>query len=151
LALDVWRAYGGPLTELRRLIERERKASARDRAECPDSVPLLSLESPAVVPQETGQTRSVFPQTPFTAGEVAFEIPQSIRTALRKSPILGSAKTLWKPDYWRAQIRAFPSLDYGRVILDAEAYLQSNPARRPRKRIGTFMTHQFERARERAE
>ena len=153
VALEVWRSFGGPLEDLKRVIERERKAVARDRRECPDDVPLLSLESPEDVRESQGQNVAITPSphTPLPPTQRVFEVPESIRMALRKCSFLGTKAILWKPSFWQSAIRANPGLDYARVVLAAEAYVQAKPAARPRKRFGTFMLHQLERAAERAE
>lgn len=58
---------------------------------------------------------------------------------------------LWNPEYWRAEIRAFPRLDYAAVILEAEAFVHASSAYRPRKRFRQFMHRQLRRAAERQE
>ena len=152
IALDVWRSFGGPLEDLRRLIERDRKAAARDRVDPPDdSVPELSLENPGNVPESHGQNGRVPPQTPPIATRIVFKIPESIRTALSKSRFLGSKAALARAEFWQAAIRAYPGVDYAHVILDAEAFLEASPRYKPTKRVSQFMLHQLRRAKERSE
>ena len=149
VAFEVWRSFGGPLIDLVRAVERERKQALRNASECPPTVPELSLESPAIVPEKNGQSDGIPPHTPPTA--TRFEVPNSIRTALKKCPILGKFSMLWKPEYWQAAVRAYPNLDYAQVVLAAEAFVRASPSFRPRKRAGQFMNRQLQRATERQE
>lgn len=150
VAFEVWRSFGGPLVDLKREVERERKQAQRDAREDGSNVPLLSQSCPGSVPEILGQTWSI-PPTPPTPAVVAFQLPESIKAALKKCEILGRFAGLWTPGFWRAEVRAFPELDYAQVILEAEAFVHSSPAHRPKKRACQFMHRQLQRAADRAE
>ncbi len=81
----------------------------------------------------------------------ALKIPQSILTALDQAQRLGSVQQLRTPNYWQAQIRATNgTVEYGQEILKAEAWLQANPSRAPRKDLGRFLHNWLTRAGERS-
>jgi len=77
---------------------------------------------------------------------VQFEIPNSIRTALSKSPILGKAITLQRPGFWQAEVRANPGVDFAAEVLKAEAWIAANPGRAPRRDHGRFLHNWLARA-----
>lgn len=142
LALDVWKTYGGTLEELKRLCDRERKAAQRDALEPPGHVPLFAGQNGDKIGTEQGQNGVISPTPPRSS--VVFQVPDSIRTALSKCEFL-SSRLLWTPEQWRAVIRATPGVDYAKQLLEAEAWCQTNPDRRPKKRIGQFMSRWFKR------
>ena len=156
VAFEVWRSFGSP-QDLKRAVERERKQARRDTLECPTAPTLFlgqSADNPGTIRGQSadnpGTIRPNSP-TPPASGGVVFQIPDSIRTALQKCEFLGKASVLWNPEYWRAEIRAFPRLDYAAVILEAEAFVHASSAYRPRKRFRQFMHRQLRRAAERQE
>ena len=122
---------------------------ARWRRARDETVTLFGPTGDDTVTPQGGESVTPPPQTPPTPR--VFEVPESIRMALRKCSFLGSKAVLWRPSFWQAAIRAYPGLDYAQVVFAAEAYVQTKPAARPRTRFGTFMLHQLERAAERAE
>lgn len=141
VALDVWRTYGGDLPDLKRQIERERKAAQRDALECPTKVPEMSLN----FGDKTHENGTISPRTPLTS-ERSFQIPESIQLALNKSDFLRTAPVLWKVEFWKAEIRANSEVDFAHEILSAEAWCQANEHRKPRKRVGQFMHRWLRRA-----
>ena len=139
VALDVWQAYGGPIADLKRAVERERKATARAAIEgqvLARNGPLFSAE----LGDNKGTTEaisSVVPPVPPNSR--VFEVPKSIQEALSKSDFLGGCSALHRPEYWKAEIRANPRLNYAGEVLKAEAWIQAHWERRPRKRPGQFL------------
>ncbi len=88
-------------------------------------------------------TGGLSPQTPLSAPEVVFQVPESISKALGRCSFLGAAVTLrsaefWR-DFWRAEIRANPGVNYAQQILKAEAWVHSHWTRRPRKHPDRFL------------
>lgn len=137
VAFEVWRTYGGTLPDLRRAVERERKAAQRDASDSDPTVPDLLGQNG----DNSGTAGAISPTPP-----PAFQVPESIRIALSKSDFLGRAETLRKPEYWKAEIRAYPGVDYAKEVLKAEAWCQSHPQERPRKRVGQFIHRWLSRA-----
>lgn len=58
---------------------------------------------------------------------VAFQVNAEILGALNKSPRLGAVPKLRTPEFWRAEVRANPGVDFAPEILKAEAYLAAHP------------------------
>jgi hypothetical protein len=76
----------------------------------------------------------------------AFQIPDSIRTALAKCPSFASVPKLSDPRYWQAQIRANGSVDFARELVKAQAWVTANPQRAPRKDVPGFLNRWFGKA-----
>ena len=86
------------------------------------------------------------PASPAT--RIQFEIPPSIQHALSRAPILGAVPRLQHPVWWQAQVRAHGrrGVDFAAELLNAEAWLTSNPTRAPRKDHPGFLHRWFKRA-----
>lgn len=129
LAYEVWRSYGGPLTGTERSrTSRERRATLS----LPDATinGAVSLQNAAA---------SVSPGPPSSALSERFKIPASVETALGKSRILGSAVRLKTAEFWQAEVRANPGVNFAAEILKAEAWMAANPERAPRKNFARFL------------
>lgn len=72
---------------------------------------------------------------------IAFEIPESVRQALTRAPILGAVKRLQEPAWWQAQVRANGrrGIDFAAELLKAEAWLTTNPRRAPKHDYARFL------------
>lgn len=70
---------------------------------------------------------------------IVFHIPASVSEALRRAPVLGQVARFGDPSWWQAQLRANPGVDLGAEVLKAEAWMQSNPSRAPRKAFERFL------------
>jgi hypothetical protein len=87
-------------------------------------------------------TGGLSPQTPLSAlsaPEIAFQVPESISKALGRCSFLGAAVTLRSAEFWRAEIRANPGVNYAQQILKAEAWVHSHWEKRPRKYLDRFL------------
>lgn len=71
-----------------------------------------------------------------TNGHVQFHTPDVILKALTRAPKLGAVLKLATPEFWQAELRANPGVDYPAEILKAEAYLTSHPERHYKKLAG---------------
>lgn len=76
----------------------------------------------------------------------AFQIPESIRTALTRTPRLATALPLQTARFWQAQVRARPSVNFAQELLKAEAWLEANPTKRPKSNLPAFLQRWFARA-----
>ena len=116
-----------------------------------ESTPVLVLESALESVLESGNpTASVPPGPPSSAPSRKFQIPASVFEALSKSRILGAVVRLKAAEYWQAEVRANPGVDFGAEVLKAEAWMMANPDRAPRKNYARFLHTWLSRA-ERAE
>jgi len=79
---------------------------------------------------------------------IQFQIPTSVEQALSRSPILGAIPRLRDPKWWQAQVRSNGrrGVDFAAELLDAEAWLTTNPDRAPRKDHAGFLHRWFKRA-----
>ena len=77
-------------------------------------------------------------QPPAAPHVTAFKIPDAITAALDKSPRLGQTTRLRRSDWWQAQLRANPAVDFPKEVLRAEAYLVAHPERHYRD-LGRFL------------
>lgn len=100
--------------------------------------------------EKTRQDEKRDPQTPHDSA-VSFQIPESIRTALTRTPRLAQAARLHTPEFWRAQILARPEVDFPAELLKAEAWLSANPKKAPRSDVPAFLQRWFGKAAERLE
>lgn len=79
-------------------------------------------------------------------GRPAFRVPASVLEALTKSPTLGAAPRLRTPAYWQAEVRANPGVDFAREVLKAEAWMQANPTKAPKRDFPRFLHTWLSRA-----
>ena len=77
---------------------------------------------------------------------VVFRIPASVVTALDRAPKLGGVRALRDPSWWQAEVRANVGVDLAREVLDAEAWMKSNPARAPKSDFPRFLHGWLKRA-----
>ena len=77
---------------------------------------------------------------------VEFKVNSEIVEALKQAPKLGAVSRLWTVDFWRAEVRANPGVDFAPEILKAEAWLAANPQRAPRKDLARFLHNWLARA-----
>jgi hypothetical protein len=87
-------------------------------------------------------------QETVAATPPAFQIPDSIRTALTRTTQLASIPRLQTPTFWQAQIRARPEVDFPAEVLKAEAWLAANPKKAPRSNVPGFLQRWFAKAAE---
>jgi hypothetical protein len=90
--------------------------------------------------EESGAGRAPRP------AKVQFKIPDSIATALDKAPSIGKDHRVHRPEFWQAQVRANPGVDYAAEVIRAEAWIQANPERAPRARVSAFLARWLARA-----
>jgi hypothetical protein len=74
----------------------------------------------------------------------AFQIPMSIEFALNKCPTLGHH--VRAPQFWQAQLRSKPGVNFAAQLLEAESWVVANPTRAPRKSVPAFLNRWFRRA-----
>ena len=136
LANQVWRTYGGPLSG----TERSRQSRERYAA-----IPLLEATI-AEAGTLQNATASVSPGPPSSATSRKFQVPASIQEALGKSKILGKVSRLQLPEFWQAEVRANPGVNFAGEVLKAEAWMAANPERAPRKNHARFLHTWLSRA-----
>lgn len=82
---------------------------------------------------------------------VVFQIPESIRSALSRTPRLAESPRLTRPDFWQAQIRARPEVDFPAELLKAEAWIAANPKKAPKSNMPAFLQRWFAKTAEQLE
>lgn len=78
-----------------------------------------------------------------------FLMNDRLKGALERSPAFKPLPQLRKGEWWQAQIRANPSVDFPGEILKAQAWLLSNPSRAPKSNLVRFLHNWLARAGER--
>ena len=94
--------------------------------------------------EKRGDESVVTPAAPVTG--VEFKVNSEIVAALAQAPKLGAVTRLWTVDFWRAEVRANPGVDFAPELLKAEAWLAANPQRAPRKDLARFLHNWLARA-----
>jgi len=77
-------------------------------------------------------------QNSLNGRKPAFVINETILAALDRAPQLGAVKRLRTPQFWQAQFRANPGVDWSAEIFKAEAYLVAHPERHYKRLEGFF-------------
>ena len=134
VARSVQRTYGGKLTGA------ERAAAFKERWGRPPSNSVVTVPDEKLTDPSNGAVTveaSVSPTPPQIPK--GFRVPESIAQALTKSRILGAVTTLRSTNYWRAEVRANPGVDFAAEVLKAEAWMVANPDRAPRKNFSRFL------------
>lgn len=82
--------------------------------------------------REEKRTPPLSPPQPISS----FQLRGPLLEALEKAPVLGRLRgTAW----WQAEVRANPGVDFAREVLKAEAWMQANPAKAPKRDFRRFL------------
>src|SRR5262252_297925 len=82
---------------------------------------------------------------PTSRPAVTFRTPPEYLAALDRAPKLGRSAVLRRPEFWQAQLRAHPGVEFQDEVLKAEAWLTANPKRHIRD-FPRFLHKWFARA-----
>ena len=136
---DVWNAKrnGG-----RTPTERRKNADGTDGGTAEELFPDPTRPDPTPTPLSHTSREAAA----STQGAVAFRIPERITKTLDRCPKLGAVPRLRTPEWWQAQVRARPAVDFPAQVLEAEAWLRSNPKKAPRSDFPAFLNRWLRKA-----
>lgn len=120
------------------------RENSRSLASIPGGSRIKDQGSEGIKDHESAPLLATLSDAP-TNGSVQFRTPVPILEALRRAPKLGAVVKLATPDYWQAELRANPGVDYPAEVLKAEAWLTSHPERHYKK-LPAFLHNWLARA-----
>jgi hypothetical protein len=128
---------------------------AASRGEFPrDAARVCAIENVNVNGNENVSRATRIPP-PMAAGpsapSIVFQIPESVTRALSRAPRLGADARIRSAEFWQAQLRARPGVDFAAEVFKAEAWIVSNPDKAPKKKLSRFLHTWLGRAAERTE